>query len=57
MKKQANPVFIPRCTQVGTLLIGIIGEYHSTKLAGFDMDWTLIRTKSGAKFPKSAYDW
>lgn len=29
----------------------------STKIAGFDMDSTLISVKSGAKFPKDANDW
>jgi bifunctional polynucleotide phosphatase/kinase len=29
----------------------------SDKIAGFDMDYTLIKTKSGAKFPKGADDW
>eukprot|EP01065_Artemidia_motanka_P053536 TRINITY_DN9959_c0_g1_i1.p1 TRINITY_DN9959_c0_g1~~TRINITY_DN9959_c0_g1_i1.p1 ORF type:complete len:575 (+),score=184.58 TRINITY_DN9959_c0_g1_i1:66-1727(+) len=29
----------------------------ASKIAGFDMDWTLIRTKSGATFPKNAHDW
>ena len=27
------------------------------KIAGFDMDWTLIRTKSGSTFAKNAFDW
>jgi len=27
------------------------------KIASFDMDWTLIRTKSGNKFPKDSNDW
>mmetsp|Transcript_12415 Transcript_12415/g.17161 ORF Transcript_12415/g.17161 Transcript_12415/m.17161 type:complete len:94 (+) Transcript_12415:91-372(+) len=27
------------------------------KVAAFDMDWTLIRVKSGGKFAKNAYDW
>ena len=27
------------------------------KLAGFDMDWTLIKTKSGKTFAQSAHDW
>ena len=27
------------------------------KLAGFDMDWTLIKTKSGKTFAQSAQDW
>ena len=28
-----------------------------SKIAGFDMDWTIIKTKSGSTFPKNAYDW
>lgn len=27
------------------------------KIAGFDMDWTLIRTKSGKTFPRDQFDW
>ena len=27
-----------------------------SKIAGFDMDWTLIKTKSGATWPKSKDD-
>ena len=27
------------------------------KVAGFDMDWTIIRTKTGKTFPKSKDDW
>jgi hypothetical protein len=27
------------------------------KIAGFDMDWTLIKTLSGSKFAKNASDW
>jgi len=30
---------------------------HSSKIAGFDMDETLISTKSGEKFPKNRSDW
>lgn len=29
----------------------------SAKIASFDMDDTIITRKSGAKFPKDAYDW
>ena len=38
----------------------IIGESFThvrEKIAGFDMDCTLINTKSGAKFAKNAEDW
>jgi len=27
------------------------------KIAGFDMDWTLIKTKSGRTFAKDKDDW
>ena len=27
------------------------------KIASFDMDWTLIRTKGGQTFPKNKDDW
>jgi bifunctional polynucleotide phosphatase/kinase len=37
------------------------GEWTKSKeehrIAGFDMDYTLIKTKSGALFPKNAADW
>ena len=32
-----------------------VGE--KVKIAGFDMDWTLIRTKTGKTFPKDQFDW
>lgn len=41
----------------GSLFIGDCGSKSSAKIASFDMDGTLINTKSGAKFPKDAYDW
>jgi bifunctional polynucleotide phosphatase/kinase len=33
------------------------GLKGSEKIASFDMDDTIITRKSGAKFPKDAYDW
>lgn len=48
----------PTWSQVGSsLLVGTFGATSVTKLAGFDMDWTVIRTKSGKKFPTYAGDW
>lgn len=36
---------------------GKIGECKSNKMAGFDLDSTLIKTKSGNTFPKDCNDW
>ena len=33
------------------------GSLPSAKMAGFDMDWTLIRTKTGKTFPQNAEDY
>jgi len=43
--------------QKGTCIYGDAGTIPSDKIAGFDMDWTLIRTKSGKTFPQNANDW
>ena len=43
---------------MGTLLIGQVGAFvGSSKIAAFDLDNTLIKTKSGNKFPQSYKDW
>ncbi|KRX07873.1 P-loop containing nucleoside triphosphate hydrolase [Pseudocohnilembus persalinus] len=44
-------------SQKGSCIFGSNGAVSSEKIAGFDMDWTLIRTKTGATFPKNADDW
>lgn len=41
----------------GTLIYGDCGTTPSSKIASFDMDDTLIRVKSGAKFSTNADDW
>ena len=33
------------------------GAVHSASVAGFDLDWTIIRTSSGKKFGQGADDW
>lgn len=43
--------------QDGTLIYGDCGTTPSSKIASFDMDDTIIRVKSGAKFAKDAADW
>jgi len=40
-----------------TLIHGDSGTKPSTLICSFDMDGTLIQTKSGAKFAKDAHDW
>ena len=42
------------------MLIGKIGlteTPESTKIAAFDLDWTLIQTRWGAKFARNIDDW
>jgi hypothetical protein len=41
----------------GTLYVGDCGTTPSAKIASFDMDDTLIRVKSGKKFPTNSDDW
>ena len=43
--------------KTSTLIYGDCGTKPSSKILGFDMDDTLIKVKSGAKFPKDAKDW
>lgn len=40
-----------------TLIYGDSGTTPNSKILSFDMDDTLIKTKSGAKFPKDTKDW
>jgi len=43
--------------KTSTLIYGDCGTKPNSKIVGFDMDDTLIKTKSGAKFPKDSKDW
>lgn len=43
--------------QIKTCIVGESKKEVRDKIAGFDMDSTLIETKSGAKFAKNAEDW
>ena len=42
---------------VKTCFVGRSSDFSRDKVAGFDMDSTLVEPKSGAKFPKDANDW
>lgn len=40
------------------LIVAQIGDVtESAKIAAFDMDWTLIKTKTGKTFPRNVSDW
>eukprot|EP00039_Didymoeca_costata_P009686 m.128967 g.128967 ORF g.128967 m.128967 type:complete len:495 (-) comp14569_c0_seq1:162-1646(-) len=41
----------------GDCSVRAINSPSCSKIAGFDMDWTVIRTKSGKTFPKGKDDW
>eukprot|EP00743_Colponemidia_sp_Colp-15_P000382 GILK01000439.1.p1 GENE.GILK01000439.1~~GILK01000439.1.p1 ORF type:complete len:422 (+),score=77.69 GILK01000439.1:114-1268(+) len=47
----------PQWKKEGTLLYADFGTSPSPKIAAFDLDSTLIVTKSGATFAKNASDW
>ena len=48
----------PKWEEKGSLLILRFGEpIHSSKIASYDLDGTLIETASGRKFATSASDW
>lgn len=40
-----------------TLIFGDSGTSPCEKICSFDMDWTIIRTKTGKVFPKDENDW
>jgi len=42
---------------IGTIIFGDFGTEPSEQIASFDMDSTLILTKSGRTFAKDASDW
>lgn len=55
-----NPDFSKRWFTVGTHLIANIGHIpktQSVRVAAFDMDHTLIKSKSGLKFGRGPHDW
>ena len=35
----------------------IESDFYNKKIAGFDLDYNLIKPKSGKKFPQSSDDW
>jgi bifunctional polynucleotide phosphatase/kinase len=57
MKGRRNAWPGSKYQNVGTILFGDFNTQPSEKIAGFDMDSTLILTKSGKTFAQSADDW
>ena len=57
--KKTSSAFMFTWKQSGSILIGSTsGQIKgSNKVAGFDIDGTIITTKSGRKFPADANDW
>lgn len=55
VKKETESTWVWK--DVDSCIIGHSVAHISEKIAGFDMDSTLIETKSGAKFAKNADDW
>ncbi|CAD7974904.1 unnamed protein product [Amoebophrya sp. A25] len=47
------------CFNVGHVMRHLknVNKTSSVRVASFDMDWTLINTKSGSQHPKDANDW
>eukprot|EP00662_Eupelagonemidae_sp_cell21_P036608 gene36608-62322_t len=49
--------FATQLAAAGYRVLKGFGKGSGSKIAGFDMDWTLIRTKSGKTFAQNRDDW
>ena len=56
-KKTNNSNFDWIWNKQNTLIYGDSGAKPSTKILAMDLDGTLVKTKSGAKFPTNSKDW